>query len=60
MNTQIPIVVDDLYRYFVTDPDPAFWPDYIRDDPVKAHGLCSFYRGLCLGMQISHACMEIV
>ena len=55
METQIPIIVDVLYRYFVTHPNPAFWPEYIREDPVVAH---SFYRGLCLGMQVSGACLD--
>ena len=29
MNRQIPLVVDSLYRYFVPEPGPQFWPDYI-------------------------------
>lgn len=58
MENQIPIVVDELYRYFVTPPDPRFWPDHVRDDPVTAHGLWSFYQGLRLGIQVSSACLD--
>jgi len=58
MENQVPIIVDVLYRYFVTDPNPNFWPEYIRDDPVVAHGLWSFYQGLRLGIQVSGACLD--
>ena len=57
MNPEIPLVVDALYRYFVPEPNPRFWPDYIRD-PVQGHGLWSFYQGLRLGIQLSDACLE--
>lgn len=57
MGNNIPIIVDELYRYFVTQPDPQFWPDYIQD-PVQGHGLWSFYQGLRLGIQLSDACLE--
>ena len=49
MGNDIPVIVDELYRYFVTQPDRRFWPDYI-DDPVLGHGLWSFYQGLRLGV----------
>ncbi len=58
MEPQIPTVISELYRSFVTDPNPKFWPEYIRDDPVAAHGLWSFYQGLRLGMQVSQACLD--
>ena len=45
MENQIPLIIDELYSYFVTEPDPKFWPDYLRGDPVRAHGLWSFYQG---------------
>ena len=50
MDGQIPLIIEDLYRYFVTEPNPKFWPDHISDDPVKAHGLWAFYQGVRLGM----------
>lgn len=58
MEPQIPIIIEQLYAYFVTEPDPALWPDYLRDVPVKGHGLWSFYQGLKLGLQVSNACLE--
>ena len=58
MERQIPIVVETLYHYFVTEPSPEFWPEYLRDDPVRAHGLWAFYQGLRLGLQLSDACLE--
>ena len=58
MKHQIPIVVDELYHSFVTPPNPKFWPEYIRHDPVTAHGLWSFYQGLCLGIRVSQACLD--
>lgn len=50
MEPDIPVIVEQLYRYFVTEPDPRFWPDYFRDLPIQGHGLWSFYQGLQLGM----------
>ncbi len=58
MENQIPEIVDMLYCYLVTEPNPKFWPDYIANDPVRAHGLWSFYRGLQIGVQIAAACLE--
>jgi hypothetical protein len=58
MEYKIPPVIDELYRYFVTEPDPQCWPEYVRNNPTLAHGLWSFYQGLCLGMQLSEACRE--
>ena len=57
MNRQIPLIVDSLYRYFVPEPGPQFWPDYIQD-PVQSHGLWSFYQGLRLGLQLADGCLE--
>lgn len=56
----IPAVVEDLYPYFVTGPNPDFWPDYLRDNPVKGHGLYAFYQGLRLGLQIAAAGLEVI
>lgn len=58
MDDQIPFIVDELYHQFVMSPDPRFWPDYISDDPVRAHGLYAFYQGLRLGVQLTDACLE--
>lgn len=58
MENQIPLIIDELYSYFVTEPDPKFWPDHLRGDPVRAHGLWSFYQGVRLGLQLSGACLE--
>lgn len=58
MENQIPNIVENLYHYFVTEPNPKFWPDYISHDPVKAHGLWAFYQGLRLGVQLTDACLE--
>ena len=58
MNKDIPIIVETLYRYFVTQPDPQFWPDYLKKEPIQGHGLWAFYQGLCLGIQLTNACLE--
>ena len=58
MEPTIPAIVEALYKYFVTQPDPRFWPDYLKKDPIQGHGLWSFYQGLCLGVQLTDACME--
>ena len=60
MDGQIPLIIEDLYRYFVTEPNPKFGPDHISDDPVKAHGLWAFYQGVRLGMQMSAASLELL
>lgn len=58
MAKKIPPVVEDLYLVLVPSPNPELWPDYLQDDPTKAHGLWSFYQGLQLGLQLSAACLE--
>ncbi len=58
MAHEIPLIADSLYRYFVTQPDPQFWPDYFKKDPIQGHGLWAFYQGLQLGMQLTDACLE--
>lgn len=52
MPITIPDVVNELYGYFVMPPDPEDWPEYISHDPVAAHGLVAFYRGLVLGLRL--------
>ena len=58
MEPQIPMAAEELYRCFVTAPDPRFWPDRLKNVPIQGHGLWSFYQGLCLGMQTTGACPE--
>lgn len=58
MQPEIPMVVEDLYRCFVPQPNPAFWIDRFKEDPVQGHGLWSFYQGLRLGVQLADAALE--
>ncbi len=58
MKTLIPDVVDELYGYFVPPPNPEFWPEHMAGDPVRAHGLWSFYQGLQLGLRLAEACRD--
>ncbi len=50
MEIEIPLIVKLLYFGSVTGPDPRLWPDEMKDDPVAAHGLWSFYSGLRMGL----------
>lgn len=58
MEYQIPEIIEVLYHAIVGSPDPDRWPDFTKDNPLQAHGLWSFYRGLSLGLQISIACLD--
>lgn len=58
MDPNIPVIVEQLYGYFVTEPEPSFWPEHVRSNPIKGHGLWAFYQGLQLGMQLTAACLE--
>lgn len=58
MEPRIPFIIEALYPYFVPEPLPKYWPDHLRDDPVRAHGLWAFYQGLQLGFQLADACLE--
>ena len=58
MDSEIPVVIEDLYLSFVTQPNPDFWPSRFQDDPVQGHGLWSFYQGLRLGVQLADAALE--
>lgn len=58
MDDQIPYIVENLYQYLAMPPDPRFWPEHLQHDPVKAHGLYSFYQGLRVGIQLADACLE--
>lgn len=58
MEPEIPLIVETLYRFLVTEPDPSLWPECLLKNPVKGHGLWSFYQGLRLGIQIADASLE--
>lgn len=58
MEPEIPMIIEELYSYFVTEPNPEFWPDRFKKDTVKGHGLWSFYQGVRLGIQLADASME--
>lgn len=58
MEPPIPAIVEQLYRGFVSAPNPDSWPEYLRHDPIRAHGLWAFYQGLRLGLQLAGACLE--
>lgn len=60
MHEPIPSIICELYTCFSVDPNPEFWPDYLQKDPVKGHGLYSFYLGLQLGLQIAAAGLETI
>ena len=55
---EIPVVVELLYHYWVAPAAPNMWPEHLQNNPVLGHGLYSFYRGLCLGIQLMIACKE--
>lgn len=58
MEVEIPQVVELIYHGMVTGPDPRLWPEHLRNNPVRAHGLWSFYSGLCMGLQLGACCMR--
>ncbi|MCI8869339.1 MAG: hypothetical protein HFF39_02155 [Lawsonibacter sp.] len=58
MKDSIPVVVETLYLGLVPPPDPEQWPEYLQNDPVRGHGLWSFYQGLCLGLRLARACWD--
>lgn len=58
MGNEIPLVIELLYSAMVTGPDPRLWPEHLKDNPVRAHGLWSFYSGLRMGLQLGSACLE--
>lgn len=57
MEIEIPTVIEELYLGLYPGPDPELWPEYLKDAPVQAHGLISFYRGLRLGFQMASLCL---
>ena len=55
MESNIPFIVESLYPYFVPGPLPEYWPDYLRNDPVRAPRKTAFYKGLRLGAKLMDA-----
>ena len=37
----------------------SYWPEYLREDPVRGYGLYCFYQGIALGLQLEEACREV-
>lgn len=58
MEPEIPMIIEELYNHFVTEPNPALWPEHYRKNVVKGHNLWAFYQGLQLGIQLTDACLE--
>lgn len=58
MGSEIPVIVEELYHTFVTEPNPELWPERLQEDPVMGHGLWAFYQGLRLGVQMTDAALE--
>ena len=58
MQDAIPFVIQILYDYYISQPEPELWPEEMRSHPVKGHVLWSFYQGLSLGIQFADACLE--
>lgn len=56
----IPAIIEDLYPYLVNIPDREQWPEYLQDNPAKAHGVYGFYQGLRLGLQLAAAGLEVI
>ncbi len=51
-------IMDCLYDCWIGPPDPAKWPEYVQDDPVRGHGRYSFQQGLVLGLLLFAECAE--
>lgn len=58
MEHQIPTIIEELYYGIVTGPDPKLWPEYLQNDPIRAHELRAFYTGLRIGLQLGPACLQ--
>ena len=58
MEIEVPTTIEELYLGLYPGPDPSQWPEYLKGDPVRAHGLLSFYRGLKLGICLGDACFD--
>ena len=58
MNGEIPIIVEIIYRGIVPGPNPEFWPEHLKGDPLLAHSMWTFYKGLQMGLQLGAACLN--
>lgn len=56
MTFNIPTIIEELYLALYPAPEPNLWPEHLKNHPAQAHGLISFYRGLCLGLQLARFC----
>ncbi|NBI65349.1 hypothetical protein D1646_00705 [Pseudoflavonifractor sp. 60] len=59
MNIEIPKIIELLYYAMVTGPNPGFWPEHLKKDPVMGHGLWCFYSGISMGLQLGSASFEL-
>lgn len=58
MTDDIPNIVELIYRAMVPGPNPDFWPERLKDDPLLAHSMWTFCFGLKLGLQLGSACFD--
>lgn len=58
MDNEFPVIVEELYYALVGEVSPSLWPEEFRDNPVRGHGMWSFYQGLQVGMQLAAACLD--
>lgn len=35
------------------EPNPKLWPEYLRDDPIRGHGMFCFSSGFQLGLMLA-------
>lgn len=59
MEIEIPKIIELLYYAMVTGPNPKVWPENLKGDPIKAHGLWCFYSGISMGIQLGSASFEL-
>ncbi len=56
MAGEIPKIIELLYRGMVPGPNPKFWPEHLKDDPLLAHSMWTFYFGLQMGLELGSVC----
>ena len=49
-------IMDYLYDYWIGQPDPAKWPEYLQENPVCGHGRYCFRQGIMLGLLLFADC----
>lgn len=56
---EIPLVIEMLYHEWVHIPPQEDWPpDYEGIPAAQIENLYAFYQGLCLGVNLSKACLD--